>query len=262
MKTARYTTRPWAGPDDNAAIRAMLCARYLIRGPPSYPSASDFDIWLATTRNPAVPQEIQLWFDGEQLAGYVWPSPGEVDYIAHPHAADLVPELFAWAEARVLAKTPAEGALKALCFESDAQTSARLGAAGYHRTEDFVACHVREMSAPLPTAPLSPAGYTVRSLRGPEEVEARVAAHLAAFPDWQRAPANYLRAMGNSTYRLDLDIVATAPDGTIVATAIVWYDPELRMALFEPIGCHPDHQKRGWQPAASLRGCVDSHRWT
>ena len=254
MRATRYKTRPWATQSDNDAIRVMLRDRYRIQGPPSYPSASDFDFWLATTRNAAVPHEIQLWFDGADLAGYVWPAAGEVDFITHPSAADIVPEMFAWAESRVSATAPEAGLHKAWCFESDAQTAALLTAAGYHRSEDFVAGHVRAMPAPLPDALPLPEGYAVRSLRGPEEVEARVAAHMAAFPDWTMVPANYLRAMANATYRLDLDIVATAPNGDIVATTIVWYDPALRMALFEPIGCHTGHQKQGLATGCIVEG--------
>lgn len=113
MRATRYTTRPWAAPGDNDAIRAMLRDRYRVQGPPSYPSASDFDFWLATTRNAAVPHEIQLWFEGADLAGYVWPAAGEVDFIVHPSAADIVPEMFAWAEARMLDKAPQQEVHKA-----------------------------------------------------------------------------------------------------------------------------------------------------
>jgi len=46
-------------------------------------------------------------------------------------------------------------------------------------------------------------------------------------------------------YRRDLDFVAIGPDGKFVSCTNVWYDEELRVAEFEPVGCHPDHRRKG-----------------
>ncbi len=245
MSASRYVRRSWEGAEDGAAIRAMLRDRYRVLGPPAYPTASDFDFWLSTSTNQAVPEEISLWFDGDRVVGFVWPAANQVDFFVHPEAADVEAELFAWAEARLMAAPPEDGVLSAACIGGNVQREALLAATGYARTEDFVACHVRAVGEPLPTVPPLPEGYTVRALRGPHEVAERVAAHRAAFPDWKITPEGYLRAMQTATYRLDLDIVATTPADEIVASALVWYDGSLRMGLFEPIGCHPDYQKRG-----------------
>ena len=270
MSTETITARPWAGPQDTEAIRALLRLRYWQQGPPSYPSASDFDYWLATTGNRAVPQGIQLWFDGDQLVGYVWPADNELDCIVHPRTHAALPAMVAWADARLCANPSTSETLKAWCFAGDAPMEALLTAAGYQRSDEFLRCSVFDMHAPLPDAPVLPAGYTVRSLRGAEEAEARAAAHMAAFPDWPMNAAKHVRAMHTQTYRLDLDLVATAPDGTpdgtpdctpdgtpygiIVATAIVWYDAALRMGLFEPIGCDPAHQRRHLATACIVEG--------
>lgn len=95
MSTETISRRPWAGPQDTEAIRALLRLRYWQQGPPSYPSASDFDYWLATTGNRAVPQGIQLWFDGDQLVGYVWPADNELDCIVHPRTHAALPAMVA-----------------------------------------------------------------------------------------------------------------------------------------------------------------------
>jgi ribosomal protein S18 acetylase RimI-like enzyme len=249
-----YTSRAWQGPDDRARVHAFLRARYRLQGPPSYPSTSDFDYWLAMSDNPAVPHGIQLWFDGDSLIGYVWPKDDEVQCVVHPHATAAVPEIFGWAEARLQANPPPEGVIKAWCVAGDLQMAALLAAAGYTRTDDFLRCNVFAMDGALPAAPALLPGYTVRALRGPEEAAARSAAHVAAFPDWPMDAAKHQRAMQSATYQLERDIVATAPDGAIVAVIIAWYDPALRMGLFEPIGCHPAHQRRGLATACIVEG--------
>jgi ribosomal protein S18 acetylase RimI-like enzyme len=54
------------------------------------------------------------------------------------------------------------------------------------------------------------------------------------------------------TYRRDLDLVVDAPDGTLAAFAVLWLDEANRSAEFEPIGCHPDHRRRGIAQALLL----------
>ena len=56
------------------------------------------------------------------------------------------------------------------------------------------------------------------------------------------------------TYRADLDLVVTAPDGSFAAFATVWYDPVNRHGLFEPIGTDPAQQRRGLASAAIVEG--------
>lgn len=45
-------------------------------------------------------------------------------------------------------------------------------------------------------------------------------------------------------YRRDPDIVAVADDGEFAAFCTVWFDDVTRTAVFEPVGTHPNHQKR------------------
>ena len=55
-------------------------------------------------------------------------------------------------------------------------------------------------------------------------------------------------------YRRDLDLVAVAPDGELAAFCTVWFDDVLRSAVFEPVGTHPAHQRRGLGKAVMTEG--------
>jgi mycothiol synthase len=46
-------------------------------------------------------------------------------------------------------------------------------------------------------------------------------------------------------YRFDDDLVVEAPDGTLAAFALGWLDPVGGVGELEPVGTHPDHQRRG-----------------
>lgn len=105
--------------------------------------------------------------------------------------------------------------------------------------------------------PMSVDGFEIRPLQGEHEHAARADAARLAFastlePDVHRA--RYLRFMRSPAYVADRDLVAVAPDGTIASFAIYWPDAELSLAQFEPVGTHPDFQRRGLARAVLHEG--------
>lgn len=88
-------------------------------------------------------------------------------------------------------------------------------------------------------------GYTIRPLAGAAELDDYVALHRAAFGSHSMTSAWRRRALGMPTYRLDLDLVAVAPDGGLAGFCVGWLDSARRVGQVEPIGTHPAHQRRG-----------------
>ena len=64
--------------------------------------------------------------------------------------------------------------------------------------------------------------------------------------------AAYRRLMATPPYRAVLDWVAVTPDDEMVASCCVWLDDAAGVALVEPVGCHPEHRRRGLASAVSL----------
>ena len=147
----------------------------------------------------------------------------------------------------------------------DSSTKDLFAQRGYVRSR-FKAEHMRRrfLSQPVPdSAP--PVGYTVRALGDESELPARSWLSWKAFhpdePDvkyegWQW----YKNIQRVPLYRRDLDIVAVAPDGELAAFCTVWFDDVTRTAVFEPVGTHPDHQKRGLGKAVMNEGLRRAHR--
>src|SRR4029077_14728501 len=88
-------------------------------------------------------------------------------------------------------------------------------------------------------------GYVIRSVRGADEIEARVAVHRAAFAPSRRSVDMYRRLVGLPHYAFDDALVVEAPDGSLAAFAMAWWDPVARVGEFEPVGTHPDHRRLG-----------------
>src|SRR4029078_7724479 len=89
---------------------------------------------------------------------------------------------------------------------------------------------------------------------GPDELEARVEVHRAAFHPSRLTVPKYERLIGAPHYRFEDDLVVEAPDGSLAAFAIAWFDPVALIGEFEPVGTHPDHQRRGLARAVLTHG--------
>jgi ribosomal protein S18 acetylase RimI-like enzyme len=81
-----------------------------------------------------------------------------------------------------------------------------------------------------------------------------VAVHREAFAPSRMTVEKHRAVMAAPTYRPELDLVVTAPDGTFAAYALVWFDAENRMGVFEPVGTDPAYQRRGLGRAVLTEG--------
>ncbi|MEO5941043.1 MAG: GNAT family N-acetyltransferase, partial [Candidatus Limnocylindrales bacterium] len=115
---------------------------------------------------------------------------------------------------------------------------------GWTPTEVVLTQFVQALDLDL-DPPRVPDGYALRSLRGPEDIPARVEVHRAAFAPSKMTVEKHAVAAAQDHYAFDRDIVLEAADGTFAAFAICWADPLGSIGEFEPVGVHPDHQRRG-----------------
>ncbi len=84
------------------------------------------------------------------------------------------------------------------------------------------------------------------------DYDARVEIHRIVWHPSRVTRESYDNVRKTWPYRDDLDCVLVAPDGTLAAYTLCWYDDEQRVGEFEPVGTHPDHRRRGLGRAVNL----------
>ena len=101
--------------------------------------------------------------------------------------------------------------------------------------------------------PALPVGYLFRSAHAPDDAAALAEVHNASFgASW--TPESYRRFMASPGYSPGRELVIQAPDGSLVAFTIIWYDHLNRTGSFEPVGTHTDYQRRGFGRALMTYG--------
>jgi mycothiol synthase len=213
----------------------------------------DLDWWRSAE---AQPQSLHacLWFDDERLVGFGWPTDNQVDIVTHPHYRQLDGAILDWAEARHLANPEtAHQPFKAWAYTRDTTRVQMLTKRDYLPAERALNFYQRQITASLPSIQL-PTDYTVRNFIGMDEIEQRVMVHRDAFAPSKMTVARHIRAMNSPTYQMNLDLVVEAPDQSLAAFCIVWFDATNKMGIFEPVGCHSAHRRRGLASAAMSEG--------
>jgi GNAT superfamily N-acetyltransferase len=241
----------FAGPDDLRAMQQM-CSRLWSPSSRFHPGQLAWNRYStsAAADRLGADEAISLWRDGSEVVGFGWAdSPDwlelQVDP-AHPEIADEVVEWFEeWSDT---------DEQSVLVMEGDVSDPA-LEAAGFaRRPEAWHFTHHLLDLAHLPSAP-TVAGYTFRAVAGPQEAAPRAACHASAWSDFGPScvtAQTYAAVMAAWPYRTDLDWVAVAPDGSMVASCLVWLDPDTGVGLVEPVGCVPGHRGRGLASAVTL----------
>jgi mycothiol synthase len=212
---------------------------------------------------------ITLWEANGQIMAMVNPEgSGEAFFQIHPAFRDEVSmaEMLDVAEQK-LSKTKADGKKELITWVDAADDSLKklFTERGYARSK-FSVEHMRRrfFSQPIP-ASVPQSGYMVRALGDESELPARSWLSWKVFhpdePDekyqgWEW----YKNVQRVPIYRRDLDIVAVADDGELAAFCTVWFDDITRTAVFEPVGTHPNHQKRGLGKAVMSEGLRRAQR--
>lgn len=103
------------------------------------------------------------------------------------------------------------------------------------------------------------AGYELRHVE-PNEFAECAACHRAAWSEVGPSSVTaekYGQLMRTQPYDSRLDWVAVDGSGTMVASALLWRDGH--STLVEPVGCIPEHRRRGLAGAVTLAALAAAH---
>ncbi len=197
-----------------------------------------------------------------ELAALLNPEgPGEAFLQVHPlwRSIELEVEMMATAETQFAVNRPDGGQrLKLWAHAADGLRQDILRRRGYTRQAEPEYQRRRDMAKPIEPAPM-PAGYLCRPLGEEDEHPARSWLSWRVFhpnePDERYEGYAWYRDVQRAPlYRRELDLVAVAQGGELAAFCTLWYDEATRTASFEPVGTHPDHQRKGLGRALMTEG--------
>ena len=243
--------------DDLRAAGRVMSRAWQAGGPLVAATPAAIEWWHASTAPDPLDAHLRLWSDDGADVGWSWHDGDEVEWHACTGDAQRDAEVFR----AVLETAVAEAGARPVgswTAEDDPGAIAALVDLGFEPTDKRLSQFQWRPSAGAGSAggaggPL-PDGYRIRTLAGPEEIATRVDVHRAAFTPSKLTVEKYERLLGLPHYRLEDDLVVEAPDGSLAAFAMAWWDPDGAVGEFEPVGTHPDHQRRGLSRALLIWG--------
>ncbi len=204
--------------------------------------------------------EKQLWLNlADKLIGFalLHRESGHLYFYTHPpfQIDGVESQILAWAFDRRRALDPNHAEVRCQVRENDLARIEFLERHGFMPIELLTLHLARSLREPIPPPHLPP-GFTLRHLAGEHEVENYVAMHREAFETTHLTVEARLAFMRNSNYIPELDLIATAPDGTFAAFCVCGLDREEDPphGHTDPVGTRPAFRRRGLARALLLEG--------
>jgi ribosomal protein S18 acetylase RimI-like enzyme len=243
--------------DDLRLVQSLVAAVWSADGPRTTLHVGDVVWRYCRHPRPVAAALLPMWVDrsGRAVACAVMDPAGGADVAVHPdyRSESFMASILDVIEQRrrgALAGESRAGGLTVGCFEGDTSGEKLLTGRGYRATgKGYV--HLLRRLDNLPGEVGAPAGYRVGAMGTRERFEQTLAAGRAVYGRSNLDSDRYARMMA-AGFSPDQDVTAVDGDGRVVAACIWWYDPVSRAGELEPVGCHPDHRRRGLGRAVVL----------
>jgi GNAT superfamily N-acetyltransferase len=246
-------SRPYQSEDDYAALRRYFLNLPDMRLAAGTVTAGDLDWWRFHHDDPDHMRKVQLWLDGDEVVGWIWPARNAAEIFVHPSYRAIEPELIDWAVQRSRENGDAE--ITVTANDRDRWRRQALADRGFARTDVHHIFRGRSLGWGIP-APILPNGFRFGDSAGADDafIEARVEVHRAAWEPSRMTVAKHRAVMQSPTYRSELDLVVIGPGEAFATCTIIWFDEQNRIGVFEPVGCHPQYRRRGLTKAMMFEG--------
>ena len=208
------------------------------------------------------PTEITtIWEDDQGVAAWLLVGPRHKSYDAQVRpdlrGSDLEREVLEYADERTIELVRQyhidTDCIYADAFQGDTARIELLLALGWQADSEAPYVLNRTEIGPI-DVPALPDGYSFQSARGTQDAAALAQVHNAAFGGAGWTTELYRQVIESPGYAPEREMVIQSPDGSYVAFTIIWYDHLNRTGLFEPVGTHQDHRRRGFGRAIVFYG--------
>lgn len=219
--------------------------------------------WGSGSNRKATEWRVRLWFNEGRTRAWGWISSPEMIRVAddrwelgatslvfqvHPDRPELLDDVLDW--------FVEECGDTSRCTSTRAQNRdaiERLRRHGYVIDRDAPWSQLNCRPLGRLEAPVLPLGFRLTTALEVDPAGA-VAVERAAWHPSQFTMESLFSVRATWPYRDDLAVFVEAPDGTLVVSALVWYDEINRTAELEPVGTDPNYRRQGLGRAVSLFG--------
>ncbi len=252
---SEWIVRPYRGAKDLRKMQALVSAAY---------EQTDMRIgdvaWIVRAHtHRELGLDIRMWEEGDALIGWTFfQSSGGFNLFAAPEAAtdNLIDEMLATVEGMAGEAIAVGDAMRSISTYGvlpgrstlDRALASGLERNGFTRDEDGGGVLAQELATLV--EPSVPPGYLLATVDTAQRIIGRVETHRAAFAPSEVTRKMYERVRRTWPYRQELDQIVETESGDVVAFCAAWIDEENAAGLLEPVGTHPNHQRRGLAGAA------------
>jgi ribosomal protein S18 acetylase RimI-like enzyme len=206
------------------------------QAPFCYALPGDLDWWRRAISFDEMCSQVTIWRRDGAIVGFGWHSDDQVDSIyddSDPHI---------WASIVAYYATPEPRHRTMWTLSRQIQRQAVLTAFGYQVGD--AEYHMHSMHPKDAPHVNTPPGFLVMSVND-TLIDSRAACQRSAFNSTKMTSAIYQRVCTLPSYTAQWDRVMINDDGMVVAFCTIWVDTLSGYALFEPVGCHQEYQRRG-----------------
>ncbi len=202
----------------------------------------------------------KLWKDEETVIAFAFVDNfNNLRFEIHPafRSEAIEDEIIAWGLACMKKRNAETGKFDTLdsAFSKENHWQiAMLERAGFIRENIRSLFYQRSLQEPIKDYAL-PSGFSLRTVKGKEEVENLVTLHRAAFGTEYFTVEARLAIMNATGYEQELDLVVSAPNGELAAFCICGLEKDDKhIGYTDPVGVHPAYQKHGLGKAIITAG--------
>jgi ribosomal protein S18 acetylase RimI-like enzyme len=155
-----------------------------------------------------------------------------------------------------ITETGADNTLDCTCDAVDHHRISVLEKHGFTREPVRSLQYSRPLNKQIAEYPI-PTGFSIRCVKGMDEVEQLVALHRAAFGTNHMTIEYRLAMMSTPHYKQEMDLVAVALNNELAAFCVCGFDdPENKTGYTDPIGTHPAYQRIGLGKVLTSAGLI------
>ncbi len=181
---------------------------------------------------------------------------GEFSCLVHPHYREIEDAIYDWVEREHLTTKTKAGKklLKCSVCESNEIQKALLARRGYSKAKMGPVFRKCFLDGGISEIALLK-GYAIREIQtlSEESFAERAIVENEVFD--RTITVAFLRQLQDAPiYRPELDLVITAPSGSIAAFCTIWFDGEHRVGFYEPVGTVLAHRRCGLGKVLMIEG--------